>query len=136
MGLRTRCPLPNRGRHRLRTSVTTTDDLTQRDRLHHDQLILELRDELIDQSLDAGADTIRWHFETHHRLHVSRPTIHRILIRNDRITPDPKKRPRSSYVRFEAELPNECWQSDFTHYPVADGTDVEVLSWGVCCRFG
>ena len=56
-------------------------------------------------------------------------TIYRILGRHDLITPAPKKRPRSSYIRFEAEQPNECWQSDFTHYPLADGTDTEILSW-------
>jgi transposase InsO family protein len=93
------------------------------------ELILELRGELTRQGLDAGSDTIRWHLEHHHHLYVSRPTIHRILTRNGRITPEPKKRPRSSYIRFEAELPNECWQSDFTHYPLADGTDTEILSW-------
>lgn len=93
------------------------------------ELILELRGELTRQGLDAGPDTIRWHLEHHHHLHVSRPTIHRILTRNGLITPEPKKRPRSSYIRFEAELPNECWQSDFTHYPLADGTDTEILSW-------
>ena len=43
--------------------------------------------------------------------------------------PHPKKRPRSSYIRFEAEQPNECWQADFTHYRLADGTDIEILSW-------
>jgi transposase InsO family protein len=107
---------------RPKTSPNATDPTTIK-------LILELRDDLVDQGLDAGADTIRWHLETHHQIRVSRPTIHRILTRNDRVTHDPKKRPRSSYVRFEAELPNECWQSDFTHYPLADGTDVEILSW-------
>jgi hypothetical protein len=32
-------------------------------------------------------------------------------------------------VRFEADQPNELWQADFTHYPLIDGTDTEVLSW-------
>ena len=27
-------------------------------------------------------------------------------------------------IRFAAELPNECWQSDFTHWRLADGTDL------------
>lgn len=45
------------------------------------------------------------------------------------MTPDPAKRPKSSYLRFAAELPNECWQADFTHYPLANGTDSEVLTW-------
>jgi hypothetical protein len=26
-------------------------------------------------------------------------------------------------------MPNERWQSDFTHYPLADGTDTEILTW-------
>ena len=45
------------------------------------------------------------------------------------MTPQPAKRPRSSYLRFEAEQPNECWQADFTHCPLADGTGTEVLTW-------
>jgi transposase InsO family protein len=32
------------------------------------------------------------------------------------VAPEPKKRPKSSYIRFAAELPNQRWQSDFTHY--------------------
>jgi hypothetical protein len=26
-------------------------------------------------------------------------------------------------------MPNECWQADFTHYPLAGGADSEILSW-------
>jgi transposase InsO family protein len=92
-------------------------------------LILELRQRLTDQGLDAGADTIRWHLEHHHEIRVHTATIYRTLQRHALITPEPRKRPRSSYIRFEAELPNECWQSDFMHYPLADGTDTEILSW-------
>ena len=43
--------------------------------------------------------------------------IHRILTRAGAVVADPAKRPRSSYLRFAAELPNECRQSDFTHGP-------------------
>ena len=43
--------------------------------------------------------------------------------------PSATQRPRSSYLRFEAEQPNECWQSDFTHWALADGTDTEILNW-------
>ena len=93
------------------------------------ELILEHRRTLTRQGLDAGPDTIRWHLEHHHRVRVARATIHRILTRHGLVTPEPAKRPRSSYMRFEAELPNECWQSDFTHYPLADETDSEILSW-------
>jgi transposase InsO family protein len=45
------------------------------------------------------------------------------------VTPEPDKRPRSSYTRFEADQPNETWQSDFTHWTLADGTDIEILNW-------
>ena len=45
------------------------------------------------------------------------------------MTPEPQKRPRSSYIRFAAEHPNEMWQADFTHYPLTNGTDTEILSW-------
>jgi len=43
--------------------------------------------------------------------------------------PEPPKRPRSSWIRFEAAAPNEVWQSDFTHWHLADGTEVEIISW-------
>ena len=80
------------------------------------ELVLRLRKQLDDAGLDAGADTIGWHLSHHHQVTVSRATINRILIRNGAATPDPSKRPRSSYIRFEAEQPNECWQSDFTQW--------------------
>src|SRR5690348_16860631 len=92
-------------------------------------LITGLRKELAGAGLDAGPDTIAWHLEHHHQIRVSPATISRYLARAGLVTPDPRKRPRSSYLRFAAELPNECWQSDFTHYPLADGTGTEVLTW-------
>jgi transposase InsO family protein len=60
---------------------------------------------------------------------LSTSTIRRILHHAGLITPQPRKRPRSSYIRFEAAQPNELWQSDFMHGHLADGTDVEVLNW-------
>lgn len=93
------------------------------------ELIVRLRKELTEAGLDAGAETIGWHLTHHHKITVSRATIHRILLRNTAVTPDPSKRPKSSYLRFEAEQPNETWQSDFTHYRLAGGQDVEVITW-------
>ena len=93
------------------------------------ELIVRLRKELAGDGLDAGAATIGWHLEHAHGVHVSRATIYRHLRAAGLITPTPKKRPRSSYIRFEAEQPNECWQADFTHVRLADGTDSEVLCW-------
>jgi transposase InsO family protein len=99
-------------------------------------LIIRLRKELSDQGLDAGPDTIGWHLTQHHGITVSRATISRQLTKAGLVTPEPKKRPRSSYIRFQAELPNETWQSDFTHYPLTDGTDAEIITWlDDCSRY-
>ncbi len=54
-------------------------------------------------------------------------TVWRILQRQGLITPQPQKRPKSSFIRFEAHLPNELWQADTTHWRLADGSDVEIL---------
>jgi transposase InsO family protein len=116
------------------------------------ELVLRLRKQLTDAGLDGGADTIGWHLTHHHATTLSRTTINRILVRAGAVTPDPAKRPKSSYLRFEAAQPNECWQSDFTHYRLADGTrhvthrggvrrieegtDVEILTWlDDCSRY-
>jgi transposase InsO family protein len=93
------------------------------------ELIVRLRKELAGQGLDAGPHTICWHLRHHHQLRVSPATISRYLARAGLVIPEPRKRPKSSYIRFQAEQPNECWQSDFTHYPLADGTGTEVLTW-------
>ena len=93
------------------------------------KLIIRLRKELAGQGLDAGPQTVAWHLERHHQVKVSAATISRYLSRAGLVTPDPAKRPKSSYIRFEADMPNECWQSDFTHYPLAAGTDTEILTW-------
>jgi transposase InsO family protein len=92
-------------------------------------LIVRLRKELAGQGLDAGPHTICWHLRHDHQLRVSPATISRYLARAGLVIPEPSKRPKSSYIRFAAEQPNECWQADFTHYPLADGTGTEVLTW-------
>jgi transposase InsO family protein len=93
------------------------------------ELILEHRSRLTAQGLDAGPDTIVWHLEHHHQIRITRATVYRILRNADTITPEPKKKPKSSYIRFQAEQPNETWQADFTHHRLADGTDIEILTW-------
>lgn len=93
------------------------------------ELVVELRRQLAADGLDAGADTIAWHLEHHHHIRLSRATIYRIIRRANLVTPEPKKKPKSAYVRFQAEQPNETWQADFTHWRLADGTDIEILTW-------
>ncbi len=97
-------------------------------------LIMRLRKDLAGQGLDAGPHTIAWHLRRHHQVTVSAATISRYLTRHGLVVPEPRKRPKSSYLRFAADLPNECWQSDFTHYRLTrpgggPGADTEILAW-------
>ena len=98
------------------------------------ELILTLRTELVAQGLDAGPHTLAWHLEHHHQLRVAPATIWRHLKKHGLVAPEPKKRPKTSYIRFAADLPNQTWQADFTHYRLtrpdgSPGADVEILSW-------
>jgi transposase len=77
-------------------------------------LIVELREKLTTTGLDAGPDTIVWHLAHHHEITVSRATVARHLTKAGLVVPEPNKRPKSSFTRFEAAMPNECWQADFT----------------------
>jgi transposase len=91
--------------------------------------IISLRRRLKRQGLDAGPDTIAWHLLEQRGVKVASATISRYLSAAGLVTPQPRKRPRSSYVRFEASMPNETWQSDFTCARLASGADAKVLSW-------
>jgi len=76
--------------------------------------VLELRQELMAAGHDAGALTIAHHLVGRVDTVPSRATIWRILSRQGLIVPEPHKRPRSSFKRFEAELPNEMWPTPRT----------------------
>jgi transposase InsO family protein len=102
-----------------------------------EEQIVRLRKELSRKGLDAGADTIRSHLARRTPRSQTSPspspapavsTIWRILTRRGFVTPQPQKRPRSSWHRFAAEQPNERWQADTTHWQLADGTPVEILN--------
>ena len=103
--------------------------------------IVALRKELVELGVDAGAQTIHYHLGLRHRRVPSVSTIWRVLRRRGFVTPQPHKRPRSSWIRFEAQLPNECWQSDVTHWRLGDDTEVEIVNFiddhsrvAVACR--
>jgi transposase InsO family protein len=113
--------LEPRSRRPISNANTTPDPVRAR--------ILQLRRQLDADGLDAGPVTIAWHLERENAHVPAISTIRRILKIAGLITPEPAKRPRSSYLRFAAHQPNETWQSDFTHWTLADGTDVEILNW-------
>jgi transposase InsO family protein len=91
--------------------------------------ILQLRHELVAAGHDAGPDTITYHLIGQVNLVPSVATVWRILKRHGLIIPQPHKRPRSSFIRFEASLPNETWQMDATPWQLADGSAVEILNF-------
>ena len=93
------------------------------------ELVVNLRSELSAQGLDAGPHTVCWHLQQRHQITVSPSTIRRRFVDLGLVEPNAKKRPKSSYVRFEADLPNEMWQSDFTHWPLSDGSTTEIITW-------
>jgi transposase InsO family protein len=113
--------LEPRSRRPHRTPIATPEDVRGR--------VIELRRGLSADGLDAGPVTIAWHLEQEGICAPSTSTIRRILHRAGLITPEPRKRPRSSYIRFQAAQPNEMWQSDFIHWRLKDATEVEILNW-------
>jgi transposase InsO family protein len=90
--------------------------------------IVRVRKELVEAGFDAGAETIRVHLARRRTRVPSVSTIWRVLKARGFVTPQPHKRPKSSYVRFCAELPNQCWQMDVTHVALATGAEVEILN--------
>jgi transposase InsO family protein len=94
-----------------------------------EERVVRLRKELTDEGLDAGAQTIHYHLSLSDPSPPSFSTIWRILKRHGFVTSQPHKRPKSSYVRFEASLPNEMWQSDVTFVQLKDGRNVEILNF-------
>src|SRR5205823_14760266 len=74
-----------------------------------------------------GAHTIAHHLVGRVDNVPSVATTWRILSRRGLIRPEPHKRPGCSFKRFEAQLPNETWQADSTHWQLADDTDIEIL---------
>jgi transposase InsO family protein len=94
----------------------------------YEEAIVALRKDLTDLGVDAGAETIHYHLAKVSRDAPSVSTIWRVLKARGFVTPQPHKRPKNSFHRFCAELPNECWQADVTHVEIADGTVLEVLN--------
>lgn len=91
--------------------------------------ILALRQELTARGTDAGAHTIRYHLEQEgtHPLPAA-STIHRVLANNGFVTPQPQKRPRSCWIRFQADQPNETWQMDYSDWTLTGHRRVAILT--------
>jgi transposase InsO family protein len=86
--------------------------------------VVALRKELDERGHDHGATTIQWHLGRDRRFKRRVPsvaTVHRILVRRGFVLPQPEKRPKSSWRRFEAPAPNEWWQIDAMDWVIATG---------------
>jgi transposase InsO family protein len=84
--------------------------------------VVRLRKELADDGLDHGATTIQSKLARQGlRAVPSVASIHRILVRRGLVVPQPHKRPKGSWIRFEAPAPNEWWQIDATDWVIATG---------------
>lgn len=87
--------------------------------------IVRLRKEL---EVDNGAQAIAWHLARRFGTDVpSARTVHRVLVRRGMVIPQPEKRPKSSWTRFEWPRPNDAWQIDATAWALADGRRVWIL---------
>jgi transposase InsO family protein len=77
--------------------------------------------------LDNGAQTIAYHLQRAGWPTPSVATIHRALVRRGMVAPQPEKRPRSSWRRFEWPRPNDAWQIDATCWALRSGREVWVM---------
>ncbi len=128
MGDHPRAAVPGRGRERHAASLTETARSPHRVGDTVEDQIVAIRKELDQAGHDNGPQTIAFHLHQRHGTAPSPSTIWRILSRRGFVIPEPHKRPKSSYRRFEADQPNERWQLDTTHWALADGTEVEILN--------
>ena len=94
---------------------------------HVEDAIVECRKKLLSDGFDAGAASIAWHLRGRVSPVPSEATIWRILTRRGFVVPQPRKRPRRAWKRFEAAWPNECWQIDATHWAVR-GRPAEIIN--------
>jgi transposase InsO family protein len=92
-----------------------------------ERVVVELRHRLAGEGLDHGPASIADRLRAEGVV-LSDATVWRILRRHGEITPQPRKRPRSSWLRFERDRPNECWAGDDTHYLLAGGREVRVIN--------
>jgi transposase len=92
-----------------------------------EEAVLRRRKQLLEQGLDHGPQSIMWAMQRDGLSAVpSGSTIWRILTRHGVMTPQPQKRPKSATKRFCFDRPNECWQSDWTQWQLADGSPVAI----------
>jgi transposase InsO family protein len=92
-----------------------------------EEAIVRLRKAL---PVDNGAKAITYHLARQRGLAGPVPsaaTVHRVLVRRGMVTPQPEKRPKSAWRRFEWPRPNDAWQIDATQWALSDGREVWIM---------
>lgn len=108
-----------RSRRPLRSPTATLPQMVE--------LIMKARAELAGEGWDNGALSIFYRLLRDGEQPPVWRTIHRVLVRQHLVEPQPRKRPRSCYRRFEFPAPDDCWQIDAFDYLLAGGEQVVVF---------
>jgi hypothetical protein len=85
------------------------------------ELIKQAREALAREGWDNGAVSIRYRLLRDGADPPAWRTIHRVLVREQLVVPQPQKRPRSSLRRFEFPATDDCWQIDAFDYELVGG---------------
>ncbi len=73
------------------------------------------------------AQSIAYQLQRRGHIAPSAATIHRVLVRRGMVTPQPHKRPKIAWQRFEWPRPNDAWQIDATRWALSDGRTVWIM---------
>lgn len=121
-------------KYRRRFEAEGPAGLTERSRRPHssparvseatEEAIIRLRKEL---PVERGAQTIAYHLARRGDPVPSVSTIHRVLVRRGMVIPQPDKRPKVAWKRFEWPRPNDAWQIDATCWALADGQTMWIM---------
>lgn len=97
---------------------------------------VRIRKELAEQGWDHGPLSVRQRMLDQGLAAPSRATLARVFTQAGMITPQPQKRPRSSWRRFTFGFVHECWQLDATEWALADGSTATIFQMlDDHCRF-
>jgi len=121
-------------KYRRRFEIEGPAGLVERSRRPHRSpglMAADVEDEIVrlrkNLPLDNGAQTIAYHLARSGWAVPSVSAIHRALVRRGLVTPQPDKRPRSSWRRFEWPRPNDAWQIDATCWALSSGKEIWIM---------
>lgn len=126
---------PTLYKYRRRWEAEGVTGLVERSRRPHSSpaaLSLDVEDRIVrlrkERRTDNGAQAIAYQLARDGLWPLpSVATVHRVLVRRGLVIPEPHKRPRSSWKRFEWPRPNDAWQIDATAWALVDGREIWIM---------